>query len=98
MDAALQAGPVLAYVVVLLVCYGDAVFPLLPSETTVLAGGVLCSQGHLELAPLLAMAALGTIAGDLTAAALGRRYPTGPRTRPAPTPALPAHGRCAEGR
>ena len=81
MDAALQAGPVLAYVVVLLVCYGDAVFPLLPSETTVLAGGVLCSQGQLELAPLLAMAALGTIAGDLTAAALGRRLPERPRER-----------------
>ena len=46
MHAALLAGPVLAYVVVLLVCYGDAVFPLLPSETTVLAGGVLCSQGR----------------------------------------------------
>jgi len=80
-DAALQAGPVLAYVVVLLVCWGDAVLPVLPSETTVLAGGVLCSQGTLDLAPLLAAAALGAVAGDLTAAAVGGRLPERPHER-----------------
>ena len=81
MDAALQAGPLLAYVVVLLVCWGDAVLPVLPSETTVLAGGVLCSQGALDLWPLLGSAAAGAIAGDLTAAVLGGRLPDEPRER-----------------
>lgn len=81
MHAALQAGPLLAYAVVLLVCWGDAVLPVLPSETTVLAGGVLCSQGSLDLLPLLSMAALGAVAGDLTAAAVGRRMPEKPRER-----------------
>ena len=81
MEAALQAGPVLAYVVVLAVCWGDAVLPVLPSETTVLAGGVLCSQGALDLGPLLAMAAAGAVAGDLTAVAAGGRLPERPRER-----------------
>ena len=79
MHAVLQAGPLLAYVVVLLVCWGDAVLPVLPSETTVLAGGVLVSQGVLDLTPLLLMAAAGAMAGDLTAAVVGGRLPARPR-------------------
>ena len=81
MAAVLQAGPLLAYLVVLLVCWGDAVLPVLPSETTVLAGGVLCSQGTLDLGPLLGVAAVGAIAGDLTAAVVGGRLPDEPRER-----------------
>ena len=81
MSAVLQAGPLLAYAVVLFVCWGDAVLPVLPSEATVLAGGVLVSQGTLDLWPLLATAALGAMAGDLTAAAVGGRLPTRPRER-----------------
>ena len=81
MQAAVQAGPLLAYVVVLLVCWGDAVLPVLPSETTVLAGGVLVSQGLLDLGPLLVTAAAGAVAGDLTAAVVGGRLPSRPRER-----------------
>ena len=81
MHGALNAGPVIAYVVVLAVCWGDALLPVLPSETTVLAGGALCSQGALDLGPLLAMAAVGAVAGDLTAAVAGSRLPERPRDR-----------------
>jgi membrane-associated protein len=60
------------YVLILGVCAGDAVLPLFPSETVVIAGAVLASRGRLELALVVAAAAVGAALGDNCAYALGR--------------------------
>ena len=42
----------------------DAFFPLVPSETIVIAAGVLCAQGDLVLPLVMVSAATGAIVGD----------------------------------
>jgi len=71
----LESAPPLVYLAVLLVCWGDAVLPVLPSETTVMAAGALTVHGHLDLVPLIGSAALGAVSGDMTSATLGRVLP-----------------------
>jgi membrane-associated protein len=71
----LESPSPLVYLAVLLVCWGDAFLPILPSETTVMAAGALTVQGHLDLVPLVGSAALGAVAGDMTSATLGRLLP-----------------------
>jgi membrane-associated protein len=71
----LDSAPPLVYLAVLLVCWGDAFLPVLPSETTVMAAGALTVHGHLDLVPLIGSAALGAVSGDLTSATLGRVLP-----------------------
>lgn len=83
----LDSAPPLVYLVVLLVCWGDAFLPVLPSETTVMAAGALTAHGDLDLVPLIGAAALGAVSGDMTSATLGRLLPrhdnraAGPRGR-----------------
>jgi len=55
----------------------DVVFPLVPSETSVILGGVLAATGDLMLAGVIACAAAGAILGDNTAYGIGRT--AGPR-------------------
>lgn len=50
----------------------DVIFPLVPSETSVILAGVLASTGDLMLALVIAFAAAGAILGDNTAYAIGR--------------------------
>ena len=50
----------------------DAVFPLVPSETSVIAAGVLAASGDLILPAIILAAALGAFAGDLTSFSIGR--------------------------
>ena len=50
----------------------DVVFPLVPSETSVILGGVLAATGDLMLAGVIACAAAGAILGDNTAYGIGR--------------------------
>jgi membrane-associated protein len=71
----LESAPPLVYLAVLLVCWGDAILPILPSETTVMAAGALTVHGHLDLGPLIGSAALGAVSGDMTSATLGRVLP-----------------------
>ena len=71
----LDSAPPLVYLAVLLVCWGDAFLPVLPSETTVVAAGALTVNGHLDLVPLIGAAALGAVSGDMTSATLGRLLP-----------------------
>jgi membrane-associated protein len=71
----LESAPPLVYLAVLLVCWGDALLPVLPSETTVMAAGALTVHGHLDLVPLIGSAALGAVSGDMTSATLGRVLP-----------------------
>jgi len=55
----------------------DVVFPLLPSETSVILAGVLASSGDLILLAVIPAAAAGAIVGDNVAYLIGRTV--GPR-------------------
>ena len=67
----------------------DAFFPLVPSETIVIAAGVLCAQGDLSLPLVIVCAATGAIVGDNISFAGGhflgerlvQKYFTGKRKR-----------------
>jgi membrane-associated protein len=48
------------------------VFPVLPSETIVIAAAVLAAQGHLSIVLVVIAAGVGAFAGDNTAYAVGR--------------------------
>lgn len=66
------SGSPLTYLLIAGVCAGDAVMPLFPSETVVIAGAVLAANGRLNIALVVVAAALGALIGDNTAYALGR--------------------------
>jgi membrane-associated protein len=73
----LVSGSPWAYAIVFAVAALDAVFPLVPSETVLVAAGALAGSGKLELPLVLIAAAAGALIGDNTAYALGRLL--GPR-------------------
>jgi membrane-associated protein len=50
----------------------DSVIPLVPSETAVILAGVLAADGRLQLGYVILAAALGAVAGDNIAYAIGR--------------------------
>jgi membrane-associated protein len=50
----------------------DVVFPLVPSETSVILAGVLASSGDLEIVLVILFAAAGAIVGDNVAYSIGR--------------------------
>jgi membrane-associated protein len=50
----------------------DVIFPLVPSETSVILAGVLASTGDLILFAVILVAAAGAILGDNTAYVIGR--------------------------
>src|SRR4051794_30503398 len=62
-----------AYAAILAIAALDAVFPLVPSETTVIAAGVLAAAGELELPLVVAAGAAGALGGDSTSYAAGGR-------------------------
>jgi membrane protein DedA with SNARE-associated domain len=61
-----------AYPLILAVCLGDAVLPLLPSETIVVTAGVLSAQGVMYLSLVIVAGAVGALLGDLTSHLIGR--------------------------
>jgi len=70
---ALAASPWL-YLVLFLLVVGDAFLVILPSETAVVTLGALwASTGHPNVALILAVAALGAVAGDCACFFIGRR-------------------------
>ncbi|GAA3754134.1 DedA family protein [Salinactinospora qingdaonensis] len=54
------------------VCLLDAFFPVVPSETTVIAGGALAAEGQGHVVVVMALAALGAFVGDHVSYAIGR--------------------------
>lgn len=60
------------YPLIVLVAALDAVFPLVPSEATVIAAAALAGAGDLVLALVLVAGAAGAVAGDNVAYLLGR--------------------------
>lgn len=65
------------YLAILTLVLADAVVPLVPSETLLLAGGVLAADGELVLAGVVGAAAAGAFLGDHLSYHLGRAV--GPR-------------------
>jgi membrane-associated protein len=60
------------YLVVLAFAALDPLFPLVPSETSVIAAGVLAGAGDLSIALVLAAAAAGAFLGDNSSYGVGR--------------------------
>ena len=60
-----------SYLVIFGVSMLDAFFPVVPSETTVIAAGVLAANGDLEIGLIMAAAASGAIVGDNISFAAG---------------------------
>jgi membrane protein DedA with SNARE-associated domain len=61
-----------SYAIVFGVAMLDAFFPLVPSETTVIAAGVLAAHGDLRIELVLIAAATGAIVGDNVTFWLGK--------------------------
>ena len=60
------------YGAIFLIAALDAFFPVVPSETMVVAGGVLVANGGLQLGFLIPVAAAGAILGDHVSYTIGR--------------------------
>lgn len=54
------------------ICALDVLFPLVPSETSVILGGVLASSGDLFLVLVIVLAAGGAVLGDNVSYLIGR--------------------------
>ena len=63
-----------SYVLIFGFAYLDALFPIVPSETAVITGGVLAGAGDMSLPLIIALAAGGAFLGDNTAYLIGRHY------------------------
>jgi membrane protein DedA with SNARE-associated domain len=59
--------------VILVIAFFDSVVPIVPSETTVIIGGVAAGLGNQELPLVIAAGAIGAFLGDNTGYALGSR-------------------------
>jgi len=60
------------YLILFAICLGDAVIPILPSETAAIVCGIQAARGQLSLPLVLLVAAAGAFAGDNSSYALGR--------------------------
>jgi membrane-associated protein len=70
-----------AYGILFLLAFLDAILPVVPSETSVITGGVVASAGDLSLPVVIAAAAGGAFLGDNTAYLIGRRFGVRARER-----------------
>jgi membrane-associated protein len=68
----LLTGSTWTYALLLGICAGDAVFPILPSETAVIVCGIQAARGELSLGWVITFAALGAFIGDNGSYAGGR--------------------------
>jgi membrane protein DedA with SNARE-associated domain len=66
------SGSPWTYLIVVGVCLGDALLPLLPSETLVIASAVLAANGDLNIVLIVLAAAIGALIGDNAAYGVGR--------------------------
>ncbi len=69
----LLTDPPQAYLILFAVCAGDAVFPVLPGESSLILAGLLTQVGELHIAPVIAVGAVGAFVGDNTMYWLGRK-------------------------
>ncbi len=66
-------------IVVFAIALLDSIIPIVPSETTVIAGGVAAGAGNQQLALVILAGASGAFIGDNIAYSIGHRF--GPRVR-----------------
>ena len=62
------------YAVIFAIAFLDAFFPLVPSETAVITGGVLAAEGKISLTLVIVVGAAGAVLGDNLAYLLGRHF------------------------
>lgn len=60
------------YLAIFLVVAGDGIFPILPGETSIIAGAVFAARGDLEIWAVIAVGAIGAVVGDSVAYWAGR--------------------------
>ena len=60
------------YLIILGVAVADSVIPIVPSETLVIIGGVSAGSGHLSIALVVLVAAVGAFIGDNMSYLIGR--------------------------
>jgi membrane-associated protein len=65
------SGSAWTYALILVVCAGDAVLPVLPGETIVVAAAILAANDHLSIELVVLAAASGALLGDNTAYGIG---------------------------
>ena len=63
----------ITYPVIAFACAADVLFPLIPSETIVIAASVLAAQGELFIWGIVPMVAIGAFIGDNLCYLLGRK-------------------------
>ena len=68
----LLSSPPEAYVIVWALALGDAVLPLLPSETALITAGLLAVVGDLSLGWVIVAGAFGAYCGDTISYCIGR--------------------------
>jgi membrane-associated protein len=68
------SGSPWAYAIIFAIAFLDSFFPLVPSETVVITGGVLAASGDLRIELVLPAAAAGAFAGDNFTYGLGRVF------------------------
>src|SRR6266545_1778679 len=68
----LLTGSTWTYPLLLGICAGDAVVPLLPSESALIVCGIQAARGQLSLGWVITFAALGAFVGDNASYAGGR--------------------------
>ncbi|MEL7157440.1 MAG: DedA family protein [Actinomycetota bacterium] len=64
------------YLIIFVIAYFDSIFPVVPSETTVILGGIAAGQGNLSIVAVILLGAFGAYAGDTTTYLIGRRSGT----------------------
>ncbi len=69
--ASTVSGSAWTYLLLIGVCAGDAVFPVLPSETLVIAAAVLAANDRLSIVLVVIAAAVGALLGDNAAYGIG---------------------------
>lgn len=61
------------YLVIFVIALLDSIIPVVPSETTVIIGGIAAGQGNLSIVLVLLLGATGAWVGDTSAYLIGRR-------------------------
>lgn len=60
------------YLAIFGIAFFDSIIPAVPSETTVILGGIAAGQNNLSIVLVIVLGALGAYAGDTAAYAIGR--------------------------
>lgn len=62
------------YVVIFVIAFLDSVVPVVPSETTVIIGGIAAGRGDLWIVLVIMLGAIGAFGGDSLAYLIGNRF------------------------